>query len=116
VAVEITIDGPAFVSLRRGARFRALRDGEPVEAEWSVEPAENCPSGARTRRAGNGDGVVRGQLKVQATVEDATAEAYPFAMPAPRRGQRGAIPFVGAGYGEITISIIALTLAAAATV
>jgi hypothetical protein len=52
-------------------------------------------------------------LTVRATVGGLSAAAHVVAVAA--RWRPGRIPFVGVGYGGITIAIIALTLAPAAT-
>ena len=111
--VPLSIRGPALVHVGRGARFRALQGGEAVQVEWAVDPAE---SGRAEPSAGDRTTVTPtrlGPLTVRATAGDATAEAHAVAVAAPRR--TGRVPLVGVGYGGITIAIIALTLAAAAT-
>ena len=86
----------------------------PVEAQWAVD----APEAGRVEPAGGTETTVTptrlGPLTVRATVADVTAEAHAVAVAAPRRAG-GRVPLVGVGYGGITISIIALSLTAAAT-
>jgi hypothetical protein len=111
--VRLNIRGPALVHVGHGSRFRALQDGAAVSADWAVEP----PEAGRTEPTSGAQTTVTparlGPLAILATAGGVTSALHAVAVAAPRRV--GRIPLVGVGYGGITIAIIALTLAGAAT-
>ena len=111
--ITLSIRGPALVHVGRGARFQAFQDDASVDAEWAVDPPEAGRVEPTTGAQTTVTPARLGPLTVRATAAGATAEAHAVAVAAPRRG--GRVPLVGVGYGGITVSIIGLTLMAAAT-
>jgi hypothetical protein len=112
-AVRLSVRGPALVHAGRGARFRAFADGEPVKADWAVQPPDAGSAAPVTGERTTVTSARLGPLTIQASAADTTVQAHAVAVPAPRRA--GAIPLVGVGYGGIVIAIFSLTLAASAT-
>jgi hypothetical protein len=114
-ADRLAIVGPEQVVVGQAAEFTAkLGDAPAADAAWTVEPADagrlQPVAGPATRFTATR----AGQLTLKATVGGVTAPTRITAAAA-ADGQPGRIPLVGAGYGGITIAIVAVTVAAALT-
>lgn len=112
--VPLLVTGPALLQVGVAATYSATQGGALATVAWTVDPADAGtvdPASGDTARV---TATKVGPLKVRGTLDATTAEVPAVAV-APAR-DAGRVPLVGVGYGGITISIFALTLAAAATV
>ena len=107
-ADELDIAGPAQVTVGEPAEYTATD-----AATWTLNPPEagklNPTGGAKTTLTAT----TAGALQLTATVGVETKTIVIAALPPV--ASAGAIPLIGAGYGGITIAIVAVTVAAALT-
>lgn len=108
----LEIGGPAMVTVGEEAAYEATGDGAQG-ATWTLTPADagrlDPAQGARTTLVAS----KVGPLQIGVTVGAVTKTVAVAAMPPSE--SPGSIPIIGAGYGGVTIAIVAVTVAAALT-
>ena len=107
---ELDIAGPAQVTVGEPAEYTAT----DAAAVWTLNPPDagklDPTSGEKTKLTAT----TAGALQLTATADGETKTIVIAALP-PVSTTPGALPLIGAGYGGITIAIVAVTVAAALT-
>jgi hypothetical protein len=112
---KLAITGPATAIVGRPSEpFTVTLDDQPTAATWStdwtratLEPLE----GRETRLTAVKEGPLQVKANVQGGQQPAVANVTVVAAPP----TPGSVPFVGSGYGGLTVAILAVTIAGALT-
>jgi len=112
---KLAITGPATAVLGRPSEpFQVTLDGQTVSATWetdwsraTLDPLE----GPATRVTA----VKEGPLQVRASVAESPLPAVAHVAVVAAARTPGSVPFVGGGYGGLTVAILAVTIAGALT-
>jgi hypothetical protein len=111
-ASKLKINGPAQVHVGQASdAFTLLLDEQPVVGTWTVDSGE-AKLHPETGSNATLTATKEGPITLSARHDGATAPASVVAVPMPEHGM---LPFVGGGYGGITIAVLAVSVGGALT-